>query len=132
MAFLMQRHLLTRLQTKGIPQVSNKKEQSMITINMPTTASAAAAKELRAVMQGRVVVAGEEGYARVRQIWNGATEHLPALFAICETVGDVRAAVQVARTHHLPLSVRGGGHDCSGRALRHRGLVIDLREMREV
>jgi hypothetical protein len=38
----------------------------MLTINMPTTASAAAAKELRAVMQGKVVVAGEEDYARLR------------------------------------------------------------------
>lgn len=103
----------------------------MITIDMPATASAAA-KELRAVMQGKVVVAGEEDYARVLQIWNGAIEHLPALFAMCETVGDVRAAVQVAGAHHLPLSVRGGGHDWAGRSLRHRGLVIDLCQMREV
>ena len=43
----------------------------MITINMPATASAAE-KELRAVMQGKVVMAGEADYARVLQIWNGA------------------------------------------------------------
>ena len=45
---------------------------------------------------------------------------------------DVQAAVRVARTHGLPLSVRGGGHDWAGRALRHDGLVIDLSTMRQV
>jgi hypothetical protein len=30
-----------------------------------------------------------------------------------------------ARRHGLPISVRGGGHDWAGRALREGGLVID-------
>jgi hypothetical protein len=45
---------------------------------------------------------------------------------------DVQAAVRAARSHGLPLSVRGGGHDWAGRALRHDGLVIDLSVMRKV
>ena len=40
--------------------------------------------------------------------------------------------MHVARRHTLPLSVRGGGHDWAGRALRHNGLVIDLTMMRQV
>ena len=32
----------------------------------------------------------------------------------------------------MPLSVRGGGHDWAGRAIREGGLVIDLSRMREV
>jgi hypothetical protein len=83
-------------------------------------------------MQGNVVVAGEETYSRLRQIWNGAVQHLPALFAVCETVADVQTAVRVAREHNLPLSVRGGGHDWAGRALRDGGLVIDVSGMRHV
>jgi hypothetical protein len=50
----------------------------------------------------------------------------------CQTHADVQAAVRAARTHGLPLSVRGGGHDWAGRALRDGGLVIDLSGMREV
>lgn len=92
----------------------------------------AAARELRAVMQGEVVRRDHHAYARTRQIWNGAVEHQPALFAVCETPGDVQAAVRCAREHSLPLSVRGGGHDWAGRALRHDGLVIDLSHMRRV
>lgn len=92
----------------------------------------AAACELRATMQGRVILKGDDAYSRVRQIWNGAVDHQPALFALCETVADVQAAVRIARAHNIPLSVRGGGHDWAGRALRHGGLVIDLTCMRQV
>ena len=90
------------------------------------------AHDLREVMGERVVVAGGDDYDGVRQIWNGAVDHRPALFALCETVEDVQAGIQIARTHDLPLSVRGGGHDWAGRALRHGGLVIDLSRMRQV
>jgi len=92
----------------------------------------AAERELRAVMRGEVVQRDHHAYARTRQIWNGAVEHQPALFAVCETPGDVQAAVRCAREYSLPLSVRGGGHDWAGRALRHDGLVIDLSHMRRV
>jgi len=92
----------------------------------------AVADELRAVMGQRVVVTGEDCYDDVRQIWNGAIDHQPALFARCESVEDVQAAVQIARRYDFPLSVRGGGHDWAGRALRHGGLVIDLSRMRQV
>jgi len=100
--------------------------------NIRTGSVLDAARQLRTVMQGRIVVHGDDDYARTRQIWNGAVEHQPALFAVCETPADVQAAVRIAREHELPLSVRAGGHDWAGRALRHEGLVIDLSHMRRV
>jgi FAD/FMN-containing dehydrogenase len=97
-----------------------------------TNSEPGAARELQAVMQGRVVLRGDDDYARTRQIWNGAVENQPVLLALCETVEDVQAAVRVARSHGIPLSVRGGGHDWVGRALCADGLVIDLSRMRQV
>jgi hypothetical protein len=73
-----------------------------------------------------------DSYPRVRQIWNGAVDQQPAVFALCETVKDVQTAVRAARVHNLPLPARGGGHDRAGRALRDGGLVIDLSGMRDV
>jgi FAD/FMN-containing dehydrogenase len=97
-----------------------------------TASELTVARELRARMPGRVALRGDGDYARTRQIWNGAVENQPALIAICETSADVQVAVRVARRHGLPLSVRGGGHDWTGRALCSDGLVIDLTGMREV
>ena len=99
---------------------------------MRTSSAVSAARELRTVMQGRVVLRGDDDYARMRQIWNRAVENQPALLAICETSVDVQAAVRAARRYKLPLSVRCGGHDWAGRALCANGLVIDLTRMREV
>jgi FAD/FMN-containing dehydrogenase len=97
-----------------------------------TNSELSAARELRAVMQGTVVLRDSDDYARTRKIWNGAVENQPALFAVCETSADVQAAVRVARRHALPFSVRGGGNDWAGRALCPDGLVIDLSRMGQV
>jgi hypothetical protein len=104
----------------------------MSVTNMHTTSELAAARELRSMMQGRVVLRADDDYASTRKIWNSAVENQPALFAVCETSGDVQAAVRVARRNGLPFSVRGGGHDWAGRALCADGLVIDLSRMRQV
>lgn len=72
------------------------------------------APELRAVMQGRVMLHDSDDYARARQIWNGAVTHQPALFALCEKTEDVQAAVRAARRHGVPFSVRGSGQDWAG------------------
>src|SRR5262249_56196095 len=45
---------------------------------------------------------------------------------------DVVAAVDLARRHDLVVSVRGGGHGVSGKALCDGGLTIDLSLMRGV
>ena len=96
------------------------------------TDSELTARELRTVMQGRVVSRGDDDYVPTRQIWNGAVQHQPALFAVCQASADVQAAVRSARAHGLALSVRGDGHDRAGRSLRHDDLVIDLSHMRRV
>jgi FAD/FMN-containing dehydrogenase len=92
----------------------------------------AVARELRAVIHGRVVLRNDDDYGQMRQTWNGAVQHQPALFAVCETSADAQAAVRCAREHGFALSVRGGGHDWAGRSLRDRGLVIDLSQMKRV
>jgi FAD/FMN-containing dehydrogenase len=88
------------------------------------------ADELRAAISGRVALPGDELYDEGSRVWNGAVRRRPAIVAFCKQFEDVQAAVRAARRHGLPLSVRGGGHDWAGRALRDGGLVIDLTGMR--
>src|SRR5262245_42878124 len=99
---------------------------------MSTNVSAVpAARDLAAQLDpDRVLVSGPS-YDEARRIWNGAVDHRPALIVRCKTPAEVSAAILAARTHQLPLSVRGGGHDWAGRAVRHGGLVIDLSGMRQ-
>jgi FAD/FMN-containing dehydrogenase len=94
--------------------------------------SSSCADELRAAISGRVALPGHEFYDEGSRLWNGAVRRRPAIVAFCGQPEDVQAAVRAARRHGLPLSVRGGGHDWAGRALRDDGLVIDLTGMRDV
>ena len=90
------------------------------------------ADELRIAISGHVALPGHQLYDEGCRVWNGAVRSRPAMIAFCEQAEDVQAAVRAARRHGLPLSVRGGGHDWAGRALRDGGLVIDLTRMRDV
>ena len=90
------------------------------------------ADELRAAISGCVALPGDELYDEGSRVWSPAVRRRPAIIAFCKGPEDVQAAVRAARRHGLPLSVRGGGHDWAGRALRDDGLVIDLTGMRDV
>jgi hypothetical protein len=93
-------------------------------------AAASAAWDMAGYLdRGQVLVSGP-AYEEARRVWNGAIDHRPALIVRPWTSGDVQAAVRAAREHQLPLSVLGGGHDWSDRAIRPGGLVIDLSQMR--
>ena len=94
------------------------------------TAAAVAAELNRRLPPGRVLAG--RAYEQSRRLWNGAVDHAPAVIVRPHTRDEVRAAVLVACLHDLPLSVRGGGHDWAGRALRQDGVVIDLSGMTHV
>jgi FAD/FMN-containing dehydrogenase len=93
----------------------------------------ATVQELREAVRGTVLTDGDEGYAEAAQIWNGAHDgRRPALVVQCTGVADVVAAVGFARSNHLPLAVRGGGHSIAGFSTCDGGLVVDLSPMRSV
>ena len=81
---------------------------------------------------GAVLTPRDSAYAEARKLWNGSIDVRPALIAQCRSTGDVVKAVRFAAAQGLAVSVRGGGHNVAGMALRDGGLVVDLRCMREV
>jgi FAD/FMN-containing dehydrogenase len=86
----------------------------------------------RTTLRGPVLQPGDPDYDSARSIWNAMIERRPALIARCLDSADVAASVNFARTHGLPLAVRGGGHNIAGNAICDDGLVIDLTGMRSV
>ncbi|MFC0003209.1 FAD-binding oxidoreductase [Micromonospora siamensis] len=91
-----------------------------------------AADLLRELLGERVLVPADADFATATRLWNGAVHRAPALLARCADAGEVAGVVRIARRCRLPLSVRAGGHDWAGRALRDGGVVVDLTGMRQV
>ncbi|MEU7976846.1 FAD-binding protein, partial [Micromonospora sp. NPDC049089] len=102
----------------------------MISAATPDVASAAA--RLRALLGDRLHEPGDPGYAVTTRLWNGAVARTPALVAAIQDSDEVAEAVRIATRCHLPLSVRSGGHDWAGRALRDGALALDLTGLRAV
>ncbi len=88
--------------------------------------------ELAARFRGDLVLPESPDYDEVRRIYNGMIDRRPAIIARCTDAGDVIAAVNYAREHELPLSVRGGGHHGAGLSMCDDGLVVDLSLMKGV
>jgi FAD/FMN-containing dehydrogenase len=87
---------------------------------------------LRQMLGTRLLVPADDGFGAARRVWNAAVTRQPSVITRCRDAAEVAAVVRVARDAGIPLSVRAGGHDWGGRALRDGGLVVDLTEMRGV
>src|ERR1700730_16739345 len=85
-------------------------------------------RRLGGQLPGRVSRSGDDRYAAATAIWPKPVGRMPRAVVHCRTPEDVQPAIRAARDCHLPLSVRGGGHDWAGRALCD-GVVIDLSGM---
>jgi FAD/FMN-containing dehydrogenase len=83
-------------------------------------------------LRGPVIQPGDPEYDKVRTIWNARIDKRPACIVRCTGVADIIEAVNFARTHHLLLAVRGGGHNIAGAALCDGGLVVDLSLMKGI
>jgi len=89
-------------------------------------------EDLDSRVQGRLLVAGDQGWNDAVSIWNGMVARLPALVVQPASAHDVAAAVGFARDHGLLLSIKGGGHNIAGTAIAEGGLTLDLSRMRDM
>src|SRR3989442_7684230 len=87
--------------------------------------------DLARSLSGRLVLRDDPTYDEARTIWNRMIDKRPALIARCAGPEDVVSAIRFAREHDLLLSVKGGGHNVTGHAVCHGGLMLDLSPMKE-
>ena len=88
--------------------------------------------ELAAMLQGQLLLAGDQGYDRSRLLLNPSFDKHPALIALPANAADVQSAVRFAKAHDLLLAVKCGGHSSSGQSSCDKGMLIDLSQLRGV
>jgi FAD/FMN-containing dehydrogenase len=88
--------------------------------------------ELAERLSGSVITPGDERYDDARKVFNGMIDRHPAAIARCRGAADVMDVVKYAREHEIPVSVRGGGHNVAGKAVRDGAITIDLGPMHGV
>jgi len=86
--------------------------------------------DLRARLRGDLITPMDPSYDERRALWNGMIDKRPMAIGRCAGAADVINAVKFARSNDLMVSVRGGGHNVAGKALRDGALAIDLSLMK--
>ena len=89
-------------------------------------------QELAARLRGTLLLPGDSDYETRRHVWNGAIDRRPLAIARCIDAEDVAATVKFAARERVPMTVRGGGHNVAGLAVRDDALMLDLGAMNRV
>ena len=80
-------------------------------------------------LRGGLITPGHARYDAERKIFNDMIDKRPLAIAKCTGAADVMEVVRYAREHDLPVSVRGGGHNVAGKAVKNGAILIDLGPM---
>lgn len=99
---------------------------------MTVSLDSAAVELLRRHLRGGLHLPGDNHYDAARHVFNAMIDRRPALIVRPANVTDIQHAVEFARAHDLPVSVKGGGHNVAGSAVSADGLMLDCGGMRSV
>jgi hypothetical protein len=113
-------------------QTLSSREQAVSATPNRFEASDEAVKVFRRILRGRVILPGDEGYDENRQLRMKAIDRRPAMIVQAANAADVAQAVRFARDFDLTISVRSGGHSFAGHSTNDNGIVIDLRNMKNM
>jgi FAD/FMN-containing dehydrogenase len=86
--------------------------------------------QLRAVLNGRVIIPGDAAYDQARTVFDGGIDRHPAIIVKAADATEVAHVVALARETGLELAVRSGGHSLAGHSVSDGGIVLDLSAMR--
>ncbi len=95
------------------------------------TLSSAARAELRG-LTGEIIGPEDSGYDEARKVHNGMIDRSPGVVIRAASADDVAAGIGFARSHDVPLAIRGGGHSAPGLGTIDDGVVIDLAPLSAV
>jgi hypothetical protein len=101
-----------------------------MSVTQPVEIHDAVVNELKGRIRGPLLRPGQAAFDEARSVWNAMIDRHPAMIVRCLGVTDVIACVNAARTHGLPLSIKGGGHNIAGLAIRDGSLLLDMSLMR--
>jgi FAD/FMN-containing dehydrogenase len=87
---------------------------------------------LRSSVRGRVVAPGDGTYDADRIIMFGGIDPHPLVIVRVADAADVATVIGLARETGLDLAVRSGGHSAAAHSTVDGGIVLDVRDLREL
>lgn len=88
--------------------------------------------QLAAAVRGAVITPADANYDGARAVRNRMHDRRPAAIVRAVDEADVMAVIHFVRERGLNLAVRSGGHSVPGYGVVDDGVVLDMREIRNV
>jgi hypothetical protein len=89
-------------------------------------------RDLTAMIVGRVLEAGDQGYSDALSIDNGRVSLKPFLVAKPANTDDVSKIVAYCHDRDVPMTTKAGGHSAAGYCLNGEGVVLDLGDINQI
>ncbi|WP_129308258.1 FAD-binding oxidoreductase [Streptomyces sp. L2] len=102
---------------------------------MRTTSQAAAANwtALARDLDGTLVRPGDAAWKTAHQLYNTRFDGLkPAAVAYVAHTDDIRTTLAYAHAHHIPVSIRNGGHSYAGYSSGDHRLILDVSRLNRI
>lgn len=113
-------------------ETSSRMDRSSAETENTLTRMGISSSDLRSRFKGRVITADDEDYNPARAVFYGGIDKKPAVIIRVTEAEDIKNAIALAGETGMELAVRSGGHSAAGYGLSEGGIVIDLRDMREL
>lgn len=97
-----------------------------------TTQQSSIIQRLRQELTGEVIAPDDAGYDQARLMFYGGLDPHPAAIVQVANAADVARVVTFARENGIEFAVRSGGHSVAGHSTTDRGIVLDLRAMKNL
>lgn len=87
---------------------------------------------LRATVTGRIIAPGDADYDADRTVLLGGIDAHPAVIVRVADAADVARVIDVVHETGTPFAVRSGGHSGAAHSTIDGGLVLDVRDLRDL
>jgi hypothetical protein len=71
-------------------------------------------------------------YIQARKVFSASRPDNPVAFVYPQTTNQISALIKYAKSHHIPFTLRTGGHNLEGKTLVEDAIVIDLRAFNKI
>ena len=90
-------------------------------------------RQLKRLVDGDVVAAGDAHYASARQLWDARFDVLrPRAIVYCASATDVARTLDWARMHQIRAVPRSGGHSYAGYSSGNGVVIVDVSRLNRV
>ena len=87
---------------------------------------------IRAAVAGKAIAPGDPDYDAARTIMMGGVDKHPAVIVQVANADDVGEVIRLARDSGLELAVRCGGHSGAAHSTTEGGIVLDVRDLKDL